>query len=59
MKNPRLTTNTMLATIAVTGLMLGAAARVQASTGSSNSSSQFTTDKGQFVADDSSSKHDC
>jgi hypothetical protein len=59
MKNPRLlqTTKTMLATVAITGMMAGSAARLQASpTGSSD---QTSMSKGQLVADDDASKHDC
>jgi hypothetical protein len=61
MKNPRLlqTTKTMLATVALTGLMAGSAARLHASTSSNGSTDQITAAKGQLVADDSSSKHDC
>ena|ERR1700677_4841824 len=61
MKNTRLlqSTKTLLATVAITGLMAGAAARVQASTGSDNSASQFAAAKGQLVADDSAGKHSC
>jgi len=60
MKNPRLmqTTKTMLATVALTGLMAGAAARVQASTANSGAT-QFGNAKGQQVLADDSSKHDC
>ena len=59
MKNPRLlqTTKTMLATVALTGLMVGSAARLHATpTGNSDQSSSF---KGQLAADSDSSKHDC
>jgi hypothetical protein len=62
MKNPQLlqTTKTMLATIAITGMMAGAAARVHASTTPSGAPDQLTAAKGQLVADDSTSgKHDC
>ncbi len=62
MKNPRLlhTTKTMLAAVAVTGLMAGSAARVQASTSTNGSPSQYSAFKG-MIADDSTSsdKNDC
>ena len=60
MKNPRLlqTTKTMLATVALTGLMAGAAARIQAST-TSSAPSQFGASKGLLAADSDGSKHDC
>ena len=65
MKNPRLslTTKTMLATVALTGLMAGSAARVQAATSSSCSDGQCSMANakgalGTSVADDSS-KHSC
>ena len=61
MKNPRLlqTTKTMLATVALTGLMAGSA-RVHASTNSpTGSSDQVSTAKGQLADDADSSKHDC
>jgi hypothetical protein len=61
MKNPRFlrTTQTMLATVALTGLMAGAAARAHAST-PTGSSDQYGSAKGQ-LADDSTApaKHDC
>ena len=48
----------MLATVAITGLMAGSAARLHASTG--GAPNQYSSDKGQLVADDSSTgKHDC
>jgi hypothetical protein len=59
MKNPRLlqTTKTMLATVALTGLMAGSAARLQAAT--SGAPDQGTSvAKGQ-LADDSTSQHSC
>jgi hypothetical protein len=61
MKNSRLslTTKTMLATVALTGLMAGSAARVQAAT-SSNGQSGVTAANGSLgtlVAD--SDKHSC
>jgi hypothetical protein len=59
MKNPRLlqTTKTMLATVALTGLIAGAAAR---SYGATTPTSDQTSVKGQqaSVMDDTS-KHDC
>jgi len=62
MKNPRLllNTKTMLATVALTGLMAGSAARLQASpTGSGCSSGQCSMAKGALADDSDSSKHDC
>lgn len=63
MKNPRLllTTKTMLATAAITGLMAGAAARAHASTvsGSSNSGSVLSSAFGQLADDSNAGKHDC
>ena len=59
MKNPRLlqTTKTMLATVAITGLMAGSAARLHATTtGTPDQSTSIS--KGQF-ADDSSATHSC
>ena len=60
MKNPRLlqTTKTMLATVALTGLMAGAAARVHASTSSSENTSTSIS-KGQLADDSDSDKHGC
>jgi hypothetical protein len=57
MKNPRLlqTTKTMLATVALTGLLAGSAARVQAST---TGTPDQGISKGQ-LADDSSATHAC
>ncbi len=59
MKIPRLlqTTKTMLATVALTGLMAGSAARVHAAT--TGAPDQTTVSKGQVVADDDAGKHDC
>ncbi|MCE0521763.1 MAG: hypothetical protein LV480_02505 [Methylacidiphilales bacterium] len=61
MKNPRLlqTTKTMLATIALTGLMAGSAVRLQAAT-TGNPTPGTSISKG-LLADDSgsSSKHAC
>ena len=61
MKNPRLlqTSKNMLAAVAVTGLLAGSVARVQASTSSGSGPDQFGTAKGLLVADSDSSKHDC
>jgi hypothetical protein len=62
MKNPRLllNTKTMLATVALTGLMVGSAARLQAATGSGCSSGQCNmAAKGALADDSDSSKHDC
>ncbi len=60
MKNPRFlqTTKTMLATVAITGLMAGAAARVHASsnTGIPSGLSSFA---GQLADDSDSGKHSC
>jgi len=49
----------MLATVALTGMMAGSAARLHASTTSSGASDQYSAAKGQQVADTDSSKHDC
>ena len=50
----------MLATVALTGLMAGSAARLQASpTGGSCSSDQCSAAKGQLADDTDSGKHDC
>ena len=60
MKNPRLlqTTKTMLATVALTGLMAGSAARLHASTTSDQSSSPSVKGTlGTSVADDAT--HAC
>ena len=61
MKNPRLlqTTKTMLATVAITGLMAGSAARLHASTTSGGAPSEYGTAKGQLADDTNSGKHDC
>jgi hypothetical protein len=61
MKNPRLlqTTKTMLATVALTGLMAGSAARLHATTTGSGAPDQNCCTKGQLAADADSSKHDC
>jgi hypothetical protein len=60
MKNPRLlhTTKTMLATVALTGLMAGSAARLQAAT--SGSPDQGTAiGKGQWADDTTTGTHSC
>jgi hypothetical protein len=60
MKNPRLlqTTKTMLATVALTGLMAGSAARLHAATtGNPDQSTSYS--KGQLADDTSAGKHDC
>ena len=59
MKNPRLlhTTQTMLATVALTGLMAGSAARLHAATPTSGANSSVS--KGQLADDASSDKHSC
>jgi len=49
----------MLATVALTGLMAGSAARLHASTTSSGAPDQYGAAKGQPVADTDSSKHGC
>jgi hypothetical protein len=60
MKNPLLqNTKAMLATVALTGLMAGSAARLHAATPGNSGSDQYTSAKGQVVADADSSKHDC
>ena len=48
----------MLATVALTGLMAGAAARVHAST-PTGTNAQFSTANGQLADDPSAGKHDC
>ena len=62
MKNPRLlhTTKTVLATVALTGLMAGAAARVQASTSNGAPAQYSPSTMGQLADDtDTSGKHSC
>ena len=54
MKNPLLTTKTMFAAVALTGLMAGSAARVQAA-----STAGLTIDNGQMSLTGDSDKHDC
>ena len=49
----------MLATVAITGLMAGSAARLQASTSNSGAPDQYSGAKGQQVADSDSDTHDC
>ena len=50
----------MLATVAITGLMAGSAARLQASTGNSSAPSQLSSvAKGQLADDTDAGKHDC
>ena len=60
MKNPRLlqSTQTLLATVALTGLMAGAAARAHAAT-PTGSADQFGPAKGQLADDSATGKHDC
>jgi len=60
MKNPHLlqTTKTMLATVALTGLMAGSAARVHAST-SNGAPAGFNSTAGQLADDSDAGKHDC
>jgi hypothetical protein len=59
MKNSNLiqSTRTMLATVAMTGLLAGAAARVHASTPSG--STQIGASAGQLADDTTTGKHDC
>jgi hypothetical protein len=60
MKNPRLlqTTKTMLATVALTGLMAGSAARLHATTtGAPSQGTSFS--QGQLADDPSTDKHAC
>jgi len=61
MKNPRLlqTTKTMLATVAITGLMAGSAARVHASTTDNGTPTAISAAKGQLADDSDAGKHDC
>ncbi len=61
MKNPRFlqTTKTMLATVALTGLMAGSAARLHAATTSGGATDQNGSVKGQLADDTDTSKHDC
>ena len=61
MKNPRLlrTTQTMLATVALSGLMAGAAARAHASTPTGSADQYGPAAKGQLADNSSAGKHDC
>ncbi|MCE0496663.1 MAG: hypothetical protein LV481_01765 [Methylacidiphilales bacterium] len=61
MKNPRLLNNTktVLATVALTGLMAGAAARVHASTANGNPTLSLSALKGQLADDSSAGQHSC
>jgi hypothetical protein len=61
MKNPRLlqTSKTMLATVALTGLMAGSAARVHASTTNSGAPATISAAQGQLADDSTAGKHDC
>jgi hypothetical protein len=61
MKNPRIerTTKAMLATMALTGLMAGSAARLHASTTNSGTPDQYSSVKGQTVVDSDTGKHSC
>jgi hypothetical protein len=61
MKNPRLlnTTKTVLATVALTGLMAGAAARVHASTVNGGPASNSPAAKGQLADSSDQGKHSC
>jgi hypothetical protein len=60
MKNPRLlNAKTMLATVALTGLMAGSAARVHASTTTSGAPIAINALKGQLADDSDAGKHDC
>ncbi len=55
MKNPLIHTKTMFAAVALTGLMAGSAARVQAA----SSTDGLTIEKGQMSLTGDSDKHDC
>ena len=61
MKNPRLlhTTKTVLASVALTGLMAGAAARVHASPVNGGPTSFSNAINGQLADDSDSGKHSC
>ena len=55
-----LTTKTMLATAAITGLMAGSAARLHASTTSGNGATgALSSAFGQLADDSNAGKHDC
>jgi hypothetical protein len=60
MKNPRLlnSTKTMLAAVALTGLMAGSAARAYAGTPTATQD-QYGSVKGQLADDSTAGKHDC
>jgi hypothetical protein len=60
MKNPRLlhSTKTVLAAVALTGLMAGAAARVSAAT-SNDGSTSLSSAKGQLADTPDAGKHSC
>jgi hypothetical protein len=60
MKNPRLlqTTKTMLATVALTGLMAGSAARLHAAM-TGNSDPNTAINKGQMAVDACGNPHSC
>jgi len=49
----------MLATVALTGLMAGAAARVHASTPTGGTDQYTSAAKGQLADDSDAGKHDC
>lgn len=61
MKNPRLlnSTKTMLATVALTGLMAGSAARVHAMTSGNGPTQLGNNLMGQLADDSDKGKHDC
>ncbi|MEJ0000719.1 MAG: hypothetical protein WDO13_17055 [Verrucomicrobiota bacterium] len=61
MKNPRLlnTSKTMLATVALTGLMAGSAARLNAATPTGASDQFGPAAKGLLADDSSGGKHSC
>ena len=61
MKNPRLlpTSRTMLAAVAMTGLLAGSVARANASTNTPVGSDQVSASKGQLADDSDAGKHDC
>jgi len=61
MKNPRLlqSTKTMLATVAITGLMAGSSARIMAATTGNGALNGISNSTAGQIADDSSGKHSC
>ena len=61
MKNPRLlhTTQTMLATVALTGLLAGASARAHAATPTGSADQYGSLAKGQLADSSTTGKHDC